>query len=53
MIGEPQPRPVSDLERKVDAILRKISRSGEESLTDEEREVLLRATREYQKRNRK
>lgn len=53
VIGEPQPRPVSDLERKVDAILRKISRSGEESLTDEEREVLLRATREYQKRNRK
>ena len=53
VIGDPQPRAVSDLEKKVDAILRKISRSGEASLTDEEREILLFATREYQRRNRK
>lgn len=53
VIGVPKPREYSELERQVDAILRKISRSGEASLTDEERDILLRATREYQERNRK
>ncbi len=38
------------LERRVDDILRKISRSGEESLTAQERETLRYASQEYQKR---
>lgn len=38
------------LEKRVDDILRKISRSGEESLTEQERETLRYASQEYQKR---
>ncbi len=40
----------AELEKKVDDILRKITRSGEESLTEKERETLRFASREYQKR---
>jgi len=38
------------LEAEVDRLLLKISESGEESLTEAERETLRRASREYQKR---
>ena len=38
------------LEKRVDDILDKISRSGEESLTEQERETLRFASQEYQKR---
>jgi membrane associated rhomboid family serine protease len=38
------------LEAKMDAILEKISRTGKESLTDHEREILLRASEIYRKR---
>jgi hypothetical protein len=38
------------LEAEVDRLLLKISESGEESLTEVERETLRRASREYQKR---
>lgn len=37
------------LEKEVDAILQKISRSGVESLTDAERQTLKKASEEYQK----
>lgn len=39
-----------DLEKRVDEILRKIALSGEESLSEKERETLRFASREYQKR---
>lgn len=44
--------PSDSLAEEVDTILKKISRSGEASLTERERETLRRASREYQKRNR-
>jgi len=40
------------LEAEVDRILRKINRTGETSLTQDERETLRTASREYQKRQR-
>ena len=43
-------RDFEELEKEVDEILRKISRSGEESLTEKERETLRYASQEYQKR---
>ncbi len=46
---EPPAEPV-DLDAKVDAILEKIHQSGEASLTDEEREILRRASRQYRQR---
>ena len=44
-------RDFANLEKEVDDILRKISRSGEASLTEKERETLRYASQEYQKRN--
>lgn len=41
-----------NLEAEVDRLLKKISQSGEESLTEQERETLRRASREYQKKKR-
>lgn len=38
------------LEAKVDAVLEKVARSGQESLTDQEREILLKASEIYKKR---
>src|SRR5262249_35363864 len=61
--GEPQAAPVSvpavapppapndeQLEAQMDAILEKISRSGKESLTEHERELLLRASEAMKRR---
>ena len=42
--------PPENIDAKVDEILEKISRSGEASLTDQEREVLKAASRRYKKR---
>jgi hypothetical protein len=38
------------LEAKVDAVLEKVGRSGKESLTSAEREILLRASEIYKKK---
>jgi membrane associated rhomboid family serine protease len=38
------------LEAKVDAVLAKVARSGQESLTDSERQILLRASEIYKRR---
>jgi membrane associated rhomboid family serine protease len=55
----PQPVPVAappagdvdeQLEAKLDAILEKVARSGQGSLTDSERQILLRASEIYKKR---
>jgi membrane associated rhomboid family serine protease len=55
----PQPVPVpappapdvdEQLEAKVDAVLEKVARSGQASLTDSERQLLLRASEIYKKR---
>jgi hypothetical protein len=51
----PSPRveaPAEDeqLEAKMDAILEKISRAGKESLTESERQVLLRASEVFKRR---
>lgn len=43
-------RAFDELDKEVDAILAKISRVGEENLTEKERETLRYASREYQKR---
>lgn len=45
-------RPDADehLEAKVDAVLEKVARSGQESLTDQERQILLKASEIYKKR---
>ena len=40
------------LEAKLDEVLEKVTRFGKESLTDEEREILLRASEIYKKRRR-
>ena len=40
-----------NLDHRVDEILEKISRQGEASLTSEERETLIKASRRYQNRN--
>jgi hypothetical protein len=46
-----QPRAIDpSLASRADAILEKISRHGKESLTDEERDILQRASEEYRKR---
>jgi membrane associated rhomboid family serine protease len=50
---ESQPRPREggdDIDSKVDAVLDKVSRLGQESLTPEEREILFRASELYKKR---
>ena len=38
------------LEAKLDAVLEKLTRSGKESLTDAERQVLLQASEIYKRR---
>lgn len=50
---ESAPRPKEardDLEAKVDAVLAKVSKHGQESLTPEEREILFKASELYKKR---
>jgi membrane associated rhomboid family serine protease len=50
---ENQPRPkeaADDLEARVDAVLEKVSKYGQESLTPEEREILFKASELYKKR---
>jgi hypothetical protein len=42
--------PPNNLDEQVDAILEKISQSGEASLTDQEREILKAASHRYKKR---
>jgi membrane associated rhomboid family serine protease len=52
---ESQPRPKEngeDLEAKVDAVLEKVSKHGQESLTPEEREILFMASEVYKRRRR-
>lgn len=44
------PPPPQNLEREVDEILEKISKEGEASLTEKEREILAEASRQYRKR---
>jgi hypothetical protein len=48
----PRPREATDenLEAKVDAVLEKVSKFGQESLTAEEREILFKASELYKKR---
>ena len=41
------------LNKEVDAVLEKISRHGEESLTNKERRILERASRRYQQKQQK
>jgi rhomboid family protein len=48
-VFKPPAQPDSDLPRKVDAILDKISREGEGSLTDRERRILTQASRQLRK----
>jgi hypothetical protein len=38
------------LEAKLDAVLEKVARSGQESLTENERQLLLRASEVYKKK---
>jgi membrane associated rhomboid family serine protease len=50
-VGAPAAGPEDEqLEAKMDAILEKISRTGKESLTDSERQVLLRASEVFKRR---
>lgn len=50
-VGAPAASPVDEqLEAKVDAVLEKVARSGQASLTDTEREILLRASQIYKRR---
>jgi membrane associated rhomboid family serine protease len=44
------PDRVDDLDKKLDAVLEKISREGEQSLTDGEREILKTASQRYKNR---
>jgi len=46
-VFKPATPPESDLQEKVDAILDKISREGESSLTDRERNILTQASRQF------
>ena len=50
----PPPRPTTEdrIEDRVDRLLEKVSRHGQESLTPEERELLFRAGEHYKKRRR-
>ena len=47
-----EPDEPDDLSRQVDAILEKIQREGQDSLTWRERRLLERASREYQQKRR-
>ena len=48
----PRPAEAADeqLEAKLDAVLEKVSKHGQESLTPEEREILFKASELYKKR---
>jgi hypothetical protein len=48
----PKPAGAADeqLEAKLDAVLEKVSKHGQESLTPEEREILVKASELYKKR---
>jgi membrane associated rhomboid family serine protease len=48
----PPPPPEDRIEDRVDRVLEKVSRHGQESLTPEEREILFRAGEHYKKRRR-
>lgn len=48
----PSPPPADHIEDRVDRLLEKVSRYGQESLTAEERELLFRAGEHYKKRRR-
>jgi hypothetical protein len=48
--AEPEPDFGPDFESRVDALLDKVARSGESSLTTEEREVLMEASRRARNR---
>ncbi len=50
-VGAPPASPMDEqLEAKVDAVLEKVARSGQASLTDTERQILLRASELYKRR---
>ena len=49
---EPDPLSSNDIDGRLDGILAKISRQGEESLTDEERRILTEASRRFRDRHR-
>src|SRR5262249_44252500 len=53
-VAAPPPAPPADvdehLEAQLDAVLEKVARYGQSSLTDSERQVLLRASEVYKKR---
>jgi membrane associated rhomboid family serine protease len=49
-VGAPPLPPDEQLEAKVDAVLAKVARSGQGSLTDTERQILLRASELYKRR---
>jgi membrane associated rhomboid family serine protease len=51
-VGAPAPADEEQLEAKMDAILEKISRTGKDSLTPHERELLLRASEVFKKKRR-
>ncbi len=46
----PSPEIDEQLEAKLDAVLEKVARSGQDSLTDNERQILLRASEVYKRR---
>lgn len=46
----PSPRVDEHLEAQLDAILEKVARQGQQSLTEQEREILIRASEAYKKR---
>jgi hypothetical protein len=50
--NQPRPKEAADenLEAKVDQVLAKVSKYGQESLTPEEREILFKASELYKKR---
>jgi membrane associated rhomboid family serine protease len=46
----PSPEPEDQLEAKLDAVLEKVARYGQSSLTESERQILLRASEVYKRR---
>jgi hypothetical protein len=50
--SQPRPKEAADenLEAKVDQVLEKVSKHGQESLTPEERDILFKASELYKKR---
>ncbi len=49
-VAAPRRRPDEHIEAELDAVLEKVARSGQASLTDREREVLLRASEVFRRR---